>query len=219
MTASWEPTSRASTQGRSSSLRSILGCEVWGGTEHSSGHRRDQSQSAEIFQEGGRKPHRCGSGKGKRYRRAPSGPTTCHSRPKFHSPPPLPHPRSVPTPPPSEELLETSLPTERGEETDSPRLKLSSSRSWGLQGVPGKQRCEASSKTGKVTGDGALQQRSRHQLEPKWPKITKPRARPATAEAGVPAGAVREGGSRRKRGRRGGARSVAPRTGDPAVSG
>lgn len=46
MTASWEPTSRASVQGRSSSLRNILGVRSREG-EGNSGARQEESKPAE----------------------------------------------------------------------------------------------------------------------------------------------------------------------------
>lgn len=73
-------------------------------------------------------------------------------------------------------LWRTFLPVLEGER-DSPGFKLSCSGSWGLQEVPGGQRCEALSKIGNITEDRerihpALQQRSWDQLEQKRSRIT-----------------------------------------------
>lgn len=85
------------------------------------------------------------------------------------------HLLSVPTPS-SEEPLE-NLPSNSKRERDSPRLNLPSSRSWGLQGVPGEQRCEASSKVGNVT-------EARQRLQPALPETAGTKVREDDRAAG-----------------------------------
>lgn len=104
-------------------------------------------------------------------------------------------------------LWRTSLPVLEGER-DSPGFKLSCSGSWGLQEVPGGQRCEALSKIGNITEDRerihpALQQRSWDQLEQKRSRIT---SHPLwgrdqdQGEAGFPAREVRESVGKKRAG-------------------
>lgn len=105
MTASWEPTSRASVQGRSSSLRNILGSglrrergEFWGQAGEEQASREIISYEPRWCQElrgkdakskGHRREHTgVQSCTEKKQNVTTSSPTTCHFQPKFHSPPP-----------------------------------------------------------------------------------------------------------------------------------
>lgn len=140
--------------------------------------------------------------------------------PPTQSPPPrecLHHssPKAIP-----EHSLENIPSNFRGGEIDSPRFKLSSSGSWGLQEVPGEQRCEALYKIGNETEDRdrlhpARQQQSWDQLEQKWSRIASHPQRGRGQEQGEAGFPAREAGSERgkvlgeKRGGAGDARSPA----------
>ena len=224
MTASWEPTSRARVQGRSSNLRNIL-CwgldererRVLGGGRKAACQQRDHWVLMKVV---GRGKEEKGKEQSHRREHTPiQKEIECNHR---QAAPPvtpslsftLPHPSHHLLSPHPRECLHHSGPKAipehslenipsnfRGGEKDSPRFKLSSSGSWGLQEVPGEQRCEALYKIGNVTEDRdrlhpARQQQSWDQLEQKWSRIASHPQRgrgQEQGEAGFPAREASEG--------------------------
>lgn len=187
MTASWEPTSRASVQGRSSSLRNILGFEAWGEREERAGGQagRELTMGVKWCQGKEKKQAKSAVAEGRTQMYGHAGCShqqPCHlSLPAQVSVSPTP-PQPTATisswflPPVQRSLWRTSLPIQRGRETHLGSICLlpnrgGSKESRGSRDVRHHPKLEMSQRP-----DKGSNQHSWDQLEQKWARMTKPPA-------------------------------------------